>query len=218
MRKLRLREGKLYIQGHTARHGVRCEALPSTSSLLAGHHRGTRNSGELSKLNRTLSHLWQLRDIHIHFLYLHPLWFISFLRLVIIKQPGHCSGWDLGCRGTGLSVCSCSRGPSSWGCQHQAGPPFVTEVSVSLCIAGSDPNVRGPGLACSKPALEPSGSPRIPGCSPLITRTCSPADCVLSADVCHSDLGLVMGGPAGGKACVAVAISLLGWAHQGRKK
>lgn len=114
---------------------------------------------------------------------------------------------------TGWTVCTEPRGPPTppaGGCQHQARLSFVTEVSVSLCTVGTDLSVLGQRLACFKPAPSHLEGPKIPARSPLITRTRSPAEYVRGTDVCHSDLGPVTGRQAGSKACMPVAISLLG--------
>lgn len=115
---------------------------------------------------------------------------------------------------TGRTVCTEPRGPHppAGGCQHQARLSFVTEVSVPLCTAGADLSVPGQRLACFKPAPSHLEGPKIPARSPLITRTRSPAEYVRGTDVCHSDLGpvTVTGRQAGSKACMPVAISLLG--------
>lgn len=118
-----------------------------------------------------------------------------------------------------LTVCICSRGAL-----HMELP---APSSASICHGGQrlTPHCRlRPPVGRDSDFLAadlPRGhlaDPRIPGCSPLITRTRSPTERAQSTDVCRADLGPAMGGWVGGEPYMPGAISLLGLAHRGRKK
>lgn len=91
----------------------------------------------------------------------------------------------------------------------QVGCPFVAEVSVSCALAGLTPTA-GAGLCFLPICPGVIWQPEDPRMLAPHAWTCLPAERVLNIDVYHSDLGLVTGGQAGGKACVPGAISLLG--------
>lgn len=91
----------------------------------------------------------------------------------------------------------------------QVGCPFVTEVSVSRALAGLTPTA-GAGLCFLPMCPGVIWQPEDPRMLAPHAWPCLPAERVLNIDVYHSDLGLVTGGQAGGKACVLGAISLLG--------
>lgn len=90
------------------------------------------------------------------------------------------------------------------------------EVSVSRALAGLDPNCRGRALL--PPNLPWSYlAQRDPRMLTPHAWTCLPAEHVLNTDVHHSDLGLVTGTGWGARH-VCQEQSLLGWAHQERKR
>lgn len=124
-----------------------CEALPSTITLPCWALGRIRTRWQVSKLN-TSSFLWKPGDTQAHFSWLLPLWLISFLYLVIIRQPEPFLNVRL-MLWNGRADClrRLPGGPSTRSCQHQARSPFVTEVSGWLCTAGSYPQYSGTGTS-----------------------------------------------------------------------